>query len=348
MLYGANGYTGEMIAREAVSRGMHPVLAGRSRHKIAPLAEELGLETRVFTLDETTSAAAHLENIELVLLTAGPFSKTSAQMVQACIAAGAHYLDITGEIDIFEQVAASDRAAREAGVVLCPGVGFDVVPTDCVAAALKEALPDATELDLGFDTDMKMSPGTLKTTIEGAAVGGRIRRDGVIRTVGHGYATRRIDYGRGEKLAASFPWGDVATAYHSTGIGDITVYVPTSRAELIGMRIINPLRPILRQRWLQSLLGRAISRFVKGPDELARSKTPVYIWGEARNPSGERRVARVKTTNSYSLTIPAALAVTRFLLDNSPAPGFTTPSRLMGHDLIARVEGGGTIEMSGS
>lgn len=346
MIYGANGYTGEMIAREAVKRGMRPVLAGRSREKIAPLADELGLETRIFPLSDPATAAGHLSGMNLVLLAAGPFSRTSHCMVQACIAAGAHYLDITGEIDVFEQVAASDRAARGAGVVLCPGVGFDVVPTDCVAAALKHALPDATELELGFDTEMKMSPGTLKTTLEGAAIGGRIRRDGVIQTVGHAHATRRIDFGRGERPAVSFPWGDVATAYHSTGIGNIMVYVPSTRATIIGLRAVNVVRPVLKWQWVQSLLGRLVSRFVKGPDETHRAETSVLLWGEARNAAGERRVARVRTANSYSLTVPAALAVTAFLLDNQAAPGFATPSLLMGHELLAGLPGGGEIEIT--
>ncbi|MCH2899060.1 hypothetical protein K3W01_15090, partial [Listeria monocytogenes] len=76
---------------------------------------------------------------------------TSTPMIAACRAAGTHYVDITGEIAVFEQAPAGDAEAREAGIVVCPGVGFDVIPTDCLAACLKEALPDAQRLALGFD-----------------------------------------------------------------------------------------------------------------------------------------------------------------------------------------------------
>src|SRR5690606_13824926 len=123
LIYGANGYTGELIAREAVARGMKPVLAGRSREKIEPLARELELEWRSFSIAD---AASHLMGMKLVLHCAGPFSKTSRPMVDGCLAAGAHYLDITGEIAVLERNLASAQAAkaRERKVVLCSGVGF--------------------------------------------------------------------------------------------------------------------------------------------------------------------------------------------------------------------------------
>ena len=103
-------------------------------------------------------------------------------MMRACLAAGVHYLDVTGEIEVFESAKALDADARRAGVTLCPGVGFDVVATDCVAAALAEALPDATYLALGFDSRSGVSGGTMRSTIEGLPRGGRIRSSGALVT----------------------------------------------------------------------------------------------------------------------------------------------------------------------
>ncbi len=343
MIYGANGYTGELIAREAAARGMAPILAGRSKSKVELLAHELKLECRIFDLDSATNIAAQLEGIKVVLLTAGPFSATSQPMVQACIRAGAHYLDITGEIDVFEQVFRSDSEARKAGVVLCPGVGFDVIPTDCVAAALKQALPDAVELRLGFDTTVSLSPGTMKTTLESTPDGGRVRRDGKLTRVPLAHEVRRIDFGRGERLAVAVPWGDVSTAFHTTGIPNITVFIPASRASVFGMRLGNVFGPLLKLSAVQRLLGALVSWTVKGPDETARARMPAYVWGEAINARGDRRTARVKTVNGYSLTIPGALAVTKHLLNHDAPAGFTTPSRLMGPGLISQLPGGGQI-----
>jgi len=218
MIYGANGYTGELIARDAVRRGLRPVLAGRSRDKVEVLARELGLEARVFGLDDPARLLAQIKGHGLILHCAGPFSATAAPMIEACLRAGAHYLDITGEIAVFEHAQSLNERARAAGSVICPGVGFDVVPTDCVAAALKDALPDATHLALGFDSRSSFSPGTAKTSIEGLAQGGKVRRDGKIVSVPLAYRVRRIDFGAGEKLAMTIPWGDVSTAWHTTGI----------------------------------------------------------------------------------------------------------------------------------
>jgi short subunit dehydrogenase-like uncharacterized protein len=163
MIYGANGYTGELIAREAVERGLAPVLAGRQRSRIEPLAKELGLPFRVFSTGNAAEMAEGLAGVGVVLNCAGPFSATAAAMIRGCLNAGAHYLDVTGEIPVFEEAQGFHREAQAAGVVVCPGVGFDVIPTDCVAAALKAALPDATQLVLGFDTASPLSPGTAKT-----------------------------------------------------------------------------------------------------------------------------------------------------------------------------------------
>ena len=343
MIYGANGYTGELIAREAVARGMQPILAGRDRAKVELLAKTLNLNSRVFDLNGAGTVATHLQGVQLVLLTAGPFSATSQPMVEGCIKAGAHYLDITGEIDVFEQVRLADSAARKVGVVLCPGVGFDVIPTDCVAAALKEALPDATELRLGFDTTVSLSPGTMKTTLESAPRGGRVRRNGHLLQVPLAHEVRRIDFGRGERLAVAVPWGDVSTAFHTTGIPNITVYVPASRASIMGMKLGNWIRPVMKLATVQRVLSAFVPLMVKGPDEASRARMPAYVWGEAINDSGVRRTARVKTANGYSLTVPGALAVTQFLLTEPASAGFTTPSRLMGHGLLAKLPGGNPI-----
>src|SRR5215470_17327039 len=153
MIYGANGYTGHLVAAEARRRGLNPVLAGRRAAPIEKSAAELGLSMRVFDLDDATAAAAAIADMAVVANCAGPFAATGAPMIDACLRSRAHYLDITGEIDVFLAAQRRHADGQEAGIVICPGVGFDVIPTDCMAAVLKEALPDATHLVLAFDAD---------------------------------------------------------------------------------------------------------------------------------------------------------------------------------------------------
>jgi short subunit dehydrogenase-like uncharacterized protein len=334
LIYGANGYTGELIAREAWKRGLNPVLAGRSEAKLLPLARELDCECRFFPLDDPPRSARHLDDIALVLNCAGPFSVTSAPLVEACLLSKTHYLDITGEIDVFEYAYEQHELASNAGIVLCPGVGFDVLATDCVAACLKAALPDASALALGFDSFSKLSLGTAKTVIEGLAQGGRIRRDGQIVAVPLAYATRRIDFGAGEKVALTIPWGDIASAYRTTGIANIETYIPVSAAMLNVLKGLNYLRPVLGWRWLREILQKQLQSRLRGPDEEHRRQRPAYVWGEVRNPAGVTKTARIRTANGYDFTVFGALAVVRQLIHEPPPGGSYTPSQLMGDDFI--------------
>ena len=345
MIYGANGYTGELIAREAARRGLAPVLAGRSRDAVEALASELKLEAQIFGLDDAPAVAMQIQGCTLVLNCAGPFSATAAPMMEACLATGAHYVDITGEIEVLEHAQTLNDRAKAAGMVLCPGVGFDVIPTDCVAAALKAALPDATHLSLGFDSRSGLSPGTAKTSIEGMAAGGKIRRDGRIITVPLAWEVRRIDFGDGEQLAMTIPWGDVSTAFHTTGIPDIEVLVPASSRLIALARRANWIRPLLAMKWLQKFAQARIARSVKGPSEAQRDAMPTFVWGEVTNARGERRTARIRTANGYSLTIDGALYVVGHLLANSPLPGAYTPSKLLGPALIGLLPGSGELDI---
>jgi short subunit dehydrogenase-like uncharacterized protein len=349
MIYGANGYTGELIAREAASRGLAPMLAGRNAAKIAPLAGSLGLGHRCFDLGDAAALREGISGMALVLHCAGPFSSTARPMMEACLAAGTHYLDIAGEIDVFELAHALDERARGAGVVLCPGVGFDVVPTDCLAAALKAALPDATRLALGFDSRGGMSPGTARTSVEGLARGGCVRRDGQLTKVPLAWQTRRIDFGDGEKLAMTIPWGDVSTAFHSTGIPNVEVYLPASPKLVARLRRMNWVRPVLGLGPVQAWLKRKVDRTVRGPGAEQRARTPTFVWGEAANAAGKVVTGRLKVANGYEVTVQASLGIVTRLLEQAGARGHLTPSRLMGRDFIEQLPGSGTmrIEMAG-
>jgi len=339
MLYGANGYTGQLIAREAARRGWQPILAGRSRERILPLASELGLEARVFDLADRAQAALALKGIRLVLHCAGPFSATSGLLIAACLTTGTHYLDITGEIGVLEHAHEQGEAARVAGIVICPGVGFDVIPTDCVAAKLQSALPNATHLALGFHSGSALSPGTGKTLLESLANGGKVRKDGRIVTVPLAHKTRRIDFGDGETLAMTIPWGDVSTAFYTTRIPNIEVYTFATPALVMAARTANHVRRLLGASLVQRHLKRMFDKILKGPSGKTREATPAYVWGEVTNEAGQVKSARIMTANGYSLTVSGALAVVEHLMQREVRGGAYTPATLMGPDLVVQLPG---------
>ncbi|MFD5829100.1 saccharopine dehydrogenase family protein [Lentzea sp. NPDC060358] len=329
MVYGANGYTGRLIAELAVARGERPVLAGRSREKVEPIATALGLEHRAFGLGD---AAANLADVDVVVHCAGPFSRTAGAMVDACLASRTHYLDITGEIDVFESLNLRHLDARKAGIVVLPGAGFDVVPTDCVAALLKDALPSATHLDLAFVVGGGASAGTTKTSVEAAAAGGRIRVNGELRSVRIGHRRRTARFRSGPREVGSIPWGDVSTAYHSTGIPNITTFtaVPGVLGSL--QRIFSPvLRAPLVQNAAKSVAGK-----VKGPDERKRANTRSEVFGEAWD-ARTRVQCAITTPNAYSLTADAVVRAIRGI--DGVAPGFHTPSSAFGAHFVRTLDG---------
>jgi short subunit dehydrogenase-like uncharacterized protein len=336
MIYGANGYTGELIAKYAKSLGQQPILAGRSAAKIAALATQLDLPHRVVDLADTEALQQALMDIDLVVHCAGPFELTAAPMIDACIASRSHYLDITGELAVFEYAQQRDAEARAAGIVLCPGVGFDVIPTDCVAAQLKAQMPDATALTLGFDSASRMSRGTAKTSVRRLGEGGAVRRDGVITPVPLAYRTRRIDFGGGEKLAMTIPWGDVSTAYYSTGIGSIEVYIPASPGLVKRLKRVNYLRWLLRFEWVKNWLAKKIDQQPAGPSEQQLEQAITYVWGEVRNDHGEQQQLRLKVMNGYRLTSYGAVDIALHVLAQQPRGGFYTPSLLCGKDWVQR------------
>ena len=218
MIYGANGFSGSLAVDEACKRGLTPTLAGRSQ-SIRDLAKSKNLESQIFSLSSVNEVASQIKGMAVVANCAGPFSETAEIMIQACIQAKVHYIDITGEISVYDYANQCDREAVSAGIVLCPGVGSDVIPTDCLAKYLKDECPDATHLKMGWHiVGSKASKGTAKTSVQGLFLGGKVRENGQIKQVPLAYKEKVIDFGVGKFNTMTIPWGDVFTAYHSTGI----------------------------------------------------------------------------------------------------------------------------------
>jgi short subunit dehydrogenase-like uncharacterized protein len=336
LIYGANGYTGELIAREAVKRGLRLILSGRSQSKVEPLAKELDLIFRTFSLEDKKSLEYTLKEVDFVLHCAGPFSLTSEKMVEACLRLGKHYLDITGEIAVFEALARRDKQAKEANIMIMPGVGFDVVPSDCLALHLKNKLPTATDLTLAFYGMGKISHGTQATMTLNAGKGGAIRRDGKIVNVPAAWKMREIDFGAVKKTGVTIPWGDVSTAFYSTGIPNIEVYTVVPEANLRMMKMSRYIGWLLETKLAQNYLQKQIPAGGPNAGERARGKT--YLWGEASDADGNRVEARLECPEGYETTVQTALLVCEKILSDDFKTGFQTPAKAYGADLILEIE----------
>jgi short subunit dehydrogenase-like uncharacterized protein len=339
LIYGANGYTGTLIARMAVARGLRPILAGRNAASLAVLATHLGLESRVFGLEDPSAVQAGLAGVQVVLHCAGPFAHTARPMADACLRTGVHYLDVTGEIPVFEMMAARDAEARAAGVMLLPGVGFDVVPSDCLAVHLRRRLPSATHLALGFQGMGRISRGTATTMVENIPRGGVIRRDGVLKKVPAAWRTRTINFGRGRVRAITIPWGDVSTAWYSTGIPNIEVYLAAGTGQRCMAWASRSLGWLLGTKFMQRRLKKRVQEGPPGPTDEERARGMSLLWGEARDDVGGRAVSWLRGPEGYTLTALTALAVVEKVLAGQVAAGFQTPGKAYGPDFVLEVPG---------
>ncbi len=340
LIYGCYGYTGDLIARKAAQDGGKPILAGRNGARVKALADELGLQHRVVGLDDAAALDAALADVAVVIHCAGPFARTSKAMVDACLRTGAHYLDITGELEVFEMAAARTKEAEAAEIMVMPGAGFDVVPSDCLAAHVAGRLKDATQLHLGFkQIGGAISHGTATTVVENLHRGSMVRENGRLKGIRVGSVSRLVDFGRGEKRSVAIPWGDVSTAYHSTGIGNIAVFVPVPWAARIGMRMSGFMGPLLGSGPVQRFLKKKVDAMPAGPTAEQRAKGASILWAEARNDAGEIAVARLRTPEGYELTARTAWAIAKRVAGGDFKTGFQTPSSAYGPDLVLSVEG---------
>lgn len=339
LIYGANGYVGEAAARLAVAQGLRPILAGRDGAKLEALARQLGVEFRVCALDDAPALERALRDVPVVLHCAGPYKFTSKPMADACLRAGVHYLDLTGEIPVFESLAARDAQAKARKVMLMPAVGFDVVPTDCLAVHLLRRLPTATHLALAFQSvgPAGLPPGTQRTMIELIPFGDRVRAAGKLIVPPNAVKLRNVDFGQGPVEAMRITWGDVYTAYHSTGIPDIEVYVVLPAAVRRQLTLFKALRPLFSLAPLRALLQRGVR---PGPSAQARAQTVTHVWGEVSDAHGRRAVSRLHGPEAGLVwTTRAALAAVKKVLAGQIAPGFQTPGKVFGADFVLECEG---------
>jgi short subunit dehydrogenase-like uncharacterized protein len=340
LLYGANGYTGQLITRYALDIGMTPILAGRNREAIKSLAAADDLDYRIFDLADHEEADKAMEGVELVLHAAGPFMYTAKPMIKACIRNGVHYLDITGEIAVFEMASRFDQKARDKDLVIMPGVGFDVVPTDCMAVYLKQKMPDATRLKLGFGSvGGGISRGTAMTMIEGLGAGSAERVEGRIVRVPMARKTLSVEVAGKSYKMMSIPWGDVSTAYHSTGIPNIETYTAVSSSALRMARLQNYFGALMRSGWVKRFFQKKVENRPAGPSEARRKKARSFVYGEVTNMKGEKTSALLHTPEGYTLTAITSVLIAKAVLNGEVESGFQTPAKALGADFILKLEG---------
>jgi short subunit dehydrogenase-like uncharacterized protein len=338
LIYGATGFTGGLIADHALASGLRPILGGRNLSKLSALASRMGLEGRSFSLNDMPSIDDALADIDVALHAAGPFSVTSGPMLDACMRTKTHYLDITGEIDVIEACAARSEEGRAAGIAVLPAVGFDVVPSDCLAAHILSRSQNATNLTLALSLQTRPSRGTLKTGLENVASGALVRRNGNVVELTEPIR-REIDFGDGNRRTVSVSWGDIASAFYSTKVPDITVLFEETGALKAISRMGPMLRRLLATAPMQSALRWLIDRGPAGPDQSERDAGHARIVAELSDAAGVVVRSRLETPEPYLLTARTAVSAATKVSEGLVSAGFHTPSQAFGRNFIMEFSG---------
>ena len=341
LLYGANGYTGELIARHAAQYDLYPILAGRREEVLKHLAARLNYPYKVFSVADSNALLAALRDVRLVVNAAGPFQFTAKPIIDACLQTGTNYLDVNGDIAVFEMIRQMDAAAKRAGIMLLPGSGFDVVPTDCTALLLKKLLPDAITLKLAFATiGGGLSHGTATTMVNKLGQGGAVRKDGKIVSVPLGQRGMWLDFSDvsganiERKFVMTIPWGDIATAYYTTGIPDIESYTAISPKVYRLLKIQILFNWLLRSKFVRSVIRKKIDKRPAGPSDEERSQAKSLVWGQATNSQQETKTVRMSCPDGYTLTMYSTLLLAQKVLQGNLKPGYQTPASAYGEDLV--------------
>jgi short subunit dehydrogenase-like uncharacterized protein len=340
LLYGANGYTGTLIAKYAAQYDLQPILAGRNEDAIKPLADQLQLPYQIFDLTNTAQLATALQQVKVVVHAAGPFADTARQMIDACLQTGTHYMDINGDITVFEQIEKMDAPAKEKNIMLLPGAGFDVVPTDCMALHLKNKLPDASHLKLAFaSVNGGVSHGTAMTIVNKLGEGGAARENGIVVKKPLGEKGMWVNFGSTRLFVMSIPWGDISTAHFTTGIPNIESYTAIKPAAYRLLKLQGLFNWILRTEAIKNIIRKKIKQRPAGPGDEMRSKAKSLIWGEATNAGGQTVTHHFTCADGYTLTALSCLIIAKKVLDGNFKPGYQTPASCYGEALIKEIPG---------
>ncbi|MEU4596342.1 saccharopine dehydrogenase NADP-binding domain-containing protein [Nocardia sp. NPDC023988] len=339
LIYGAYGYTGELVVAEALSRGLRPLISGRSAERVGEVAARHGLTARPFDLADPDNAAAQLADVDIVLHCAGPFVHTYAPMLEACLASGTNYLDVTGETQVFAAIYARHDDAVRAGITVIPGVGFDIVPTDHLVARLVGDVPDAVGADVAMISRGGFSRGTLRTAVDGIARGNLVRSGGDLVAVPHAHRALTIDVGRGRPVGvASTPLGDVCSAGHGYGLTEVATFTAVPLSPVV-RALSTPLRFVTASGVGRTVTDLVIDR-IPVPDQATRDATRSTGWARVYRADGSGLSLAVDVSNTYAFTARSMVHAAITLHSRPAPPGAHTPANALGADFLLSIPGG--------
>jgi short subunit dehydrogenase-like uncharacterized protein len=315
LIYGASGYTGKLISTQAKQAGLDFEIAGRNESAVSALARSLGVSYRVFDVVDAQALRSTLKDFTVILNCAGPFAVTALPIMEACMDTGVHYLDITAEFKIYALAESLSEKAAAANVMLLPGVGWDVVPSDCLAVHTANKVAKPRHLRIALEVAGAMSRGSATSAGEIMDVGLLVRSEGKLVTAPNADMSV-FNFGEGDVECARLSFGDLVTAWASTRIPNIEMFVHVKGdAFPEGDLTLLPEGPTPEER------------------DANRAKAVAEVTGE----DGAIARALIDTVNGYSYTAMSSVEAARRVLAGQYLPGFQTPVTVFGAEFAASI-----------
>lgn len=335
MIYGANGYSAQLIIEECLTKNIKPILAGRNVKSVQQLAQKYNCDFRTFDLSDDKVVDSAIEDVHTLINCAGPFKFTAKELIEACLRTKTNYLDITGEIPVLHLAFSKLKDAIRNKIIILPSVGFDIIPTDCLAKRMSELMPDAKYLKLGLINNRgKISRGTLLTTLEFLAGKGMIRRDNKLIESGIGELTVNVKLKDFSFKGISIPWGDVYSTIYSTKISNAEVYLAVSDLLYYFRNFAVFFLKILKIKFIKKLISAFIKKNITGPSKQERDSAKTFIWCRVENTKGEMKEEVYQVMEGYNLTAKGAVECALRVMRNNLKPGVYTPALAFGSDFL--------------
>jgi short subunit dehydrogenase-like uncharacterized protein len=340
LIYGATGTTGRLVVESALAHGHRPILAGRDAAGLRALADRHGLQAAVVRLDDRDGLEALLRRSSRVLHAAGPFVRTAAPVLEACLATATPYLDLSGEVESVAATLALDDAARKRGIPLIAGAGFGVTAGDCIAAHVARRYPRATRLRIGIDArNGRRSTGAAVSTLDVLGGGGAWIESGRLVRGPLAHRRFRATLGGHAQTFVAAPMAEALAAFHTTGIADVVAGIPVPRMIAPVIRWLAPIlqalarRPALRRLAASRAgAGAAKAEPASGEQPPMRSR----VWARAADDQGG--VASVlEMGEGYAFAAEAIVLAAR-AVEQRPLAGAFTPAAAFGPDFVLGIQ----------
>jgi len=345
-LLGATGYTGKLITDAAASYGISLMLLGRSQQKLRALSDRVGYPFQTVSVSSESALQESLRNVDVMINAAGPFSATAQLVVEACLATNTHYLDLTGEIPVFDTLFSYHKQANKQGIMVMPGVGFAVVASDCLAAYVASQLPDAMMLNIGVSRSDIFSRGSARTMLELFDNGVLVRRNGMLEKIPVASLEHYFDFGLGRRPALAVSWPDVFTAYHTTGISNISTYFEVGAMERSAAMYGRYAGWTLKLPFARQAMQLQLSLLPEGPSQQCRDIRHRVVVAEAVAADGTCFRCRLTTPEAYTFSALSTLEIAKRVINGEYRCGFQTPAGVYGPELLQAIPGVYRTEIS--